>query len=200
MHSLDLIFFNINVYNEDYFGSTLSFMLIAIALGAQAAPDVVLDTDGKKLRSGVNYYILPFIRGRGGGITAARVGNKTCPLDVAQDQDEISNGLPLTFMPVDPKKGVIRVLTDHNIKFSAASTCVQSTVWKLDEFDESTGKLFVTTGGVEGNPSIQTLSNWFRIEKYDNDYKLVFCPGVCDFCRPICGDIGIYNQDGYRRL
>ncbi|WKA09018.1 hypothetical protein VitviT2T_026697 [Vitis vinifera] len=98
------------------------------------------------------------------------------------------------FSPVNPKKGVIRVSTDHNIEFS------ESTVWKLDEYDESIRKLFVTTGGVERNPSIQNLSNWFRIEKYEDDYKLVFYPTTCDFCRPICGDIDIYIQDGYRCL
>ena len=88
------------------------------------------------------------------------------------------------------------MLTDHNIKLSAA-TCIQSTLWKLDEYDESIRKLFVTTGGVEGNLSIQTLSNWFRIEKYDDDYKLVFCSTVCDFCRPICGDIDRHLYPGW---
>ncbi|RVW59403.1 Kunitz trypsin inhibitor 2 [Vitis vinifera] len=94
-----------------------------------------------------------------------------CPLDVVQDQLKASNGLPLTFTPVNPKKGVICALTDHNIKFSTATTCVQSTVWKLNE-----------------------------IEKYEDDYKLVFYPTTCDFCRPICGYIDIYIQDGYRCL
>ncbi|CBI35470.3 hypothetical protein VitviT2T_026699 [Vitis vinifera] len=91
-------------------------------------------------------------------------------------------------------------MTDHKIKFSTTTTCVQSTVWKLNEYDQSTRKLFVTTGGFERNPSIQNLSNWFRIEKYEDDYKLVFYPTTCDFCRPICGDIDIYIQDGYKRL
>ena len=148
----------------------------------------------------MNYYILLVIRGSDGGITTANVGNETCPLDVVQDQVKASNGLLLTFTPVNPKKIVICVLTDHNIKFSTATTCVQSIVWKLNEYDQSTGKLCFTTSGVERNPSIQTLSNWFRIEKYENDYKLVFYPTTCDFCRPICGDIDIYIQDGYKCL
>ncbi|RVW74556.1 Kunitz trypsin inhibitor 2 [Vitis vinifera] len=78
---------------------------------------------------------------------------------------------PVDIHADEPKKGVIRTLTDHNIKFSTATTCVQSTVWKLNE-----------------------------IEKYEDDYKLVFYPTTCDFCRPICGDIDIYIQDGYRCL
>ncbi|XP_034672736.1 kunitz trypsin inhibitor 5-like [Vitis riparia] len=183
----------------------LSLLLIALALKpfpvvAEAAPDPVLDIEGKKLRSEVDYYILPVIRRRGGGgLTLASTGNETCPLDVVQEQHEVSNGLPLMFMPVNPKKGVIRVSTDHNVESSAATICVQSTVWKLD-YDESSGQRFVTTGGVEGNPGRGTLSNWFKIEKYEDDNNLVFCPTVCDFCKPVCGDIGIYIQDGYRRL
>nr|CAN65022.1 hypothetical protein VITISV_027379 [Vitis vinifera] len=181
-----------------------SLLLIALAVkpfsvAAESAPDPVLDTEGKKLRSGVDYYILPVFRGRGGGLTLASTGNESCPLDVVQEQQEVSNGLPLTFTPVNPKKGVIRVSTDHNIKFSASTICVQSTLWKL-EYDESSGQWFVTTGGVEGNPGRETLDNWFKIEKYEDDYKLVFCPTVCDFCKPVCGDIGIYIQNGYRRL
>ncbi|WKA09009.1 hypothetical protein VitviT2T_026688 [Vitis vinifera] len=52
----------------------------------------------------VKYYILPIICGSDGGITTASVGNETCPLDVVQDQLKASNGLPLTFTPVNPKK------------------------------------------------------------------------------------------------
>ncbi|MGI4297463.1 Kunitz family serine protease inhibitor, partial [Klebsiella pneumoniae] len=180
----------------------LSFLLLGTA---SAAPSPVLDTDGKKLRAGTDYYILPVFRGMGGGLTLASTGrNGTtgtgCPLDVVQAPYEVDHGLPLIFTPVDPKKGVIRVSTDHNIKFSAATICAQSTVWRLDS-DESIGQLIVTSGGVEGNPGRETLSNWFKIEHYDDDYKLVFCPTVCNFCRPVCGDLGIYiDENGTRRL
>lgn len=170
------------------------------ARAAGAAHDPVLDIAGDKLRTGVDYYILPVIRGRGGGLTLGSTRNKTCPLDVVQEQFEVSHGLPLTFSPVKPKKGVVRVSTDLNIRFSAATICVQSTVWKLDSFDESTSQWFVTTGGIEGNPGRETTSNWFKIEKYDKDYKLVFCPTVCNFCKVLCRDVGIYIVDGQRSL
>ncbi|KAL6319895.1 hypothetical protein AAG906_036967 [Vitis piasezkii] len=155
----------------------LSLLLIALALkpfpvAAEAAPNPVLDIEGKKLRSEVDYYILPVIRRRGsGGLTLASTGNETYPLDVVQEQYEVSNGLTLMFIPVNPKKGVIRVSTDHNIEFSAATICVQSTVWKL-EYDESSGQWFFTTGWVEGNSGRGTLSNQFKIEKYEDDNNL----------------------------
>ncbi|PON57758.1 Proteinase inhibitor I3, Kunitz legume [Parasponia andersonii] len=88
------------------------------------------------------------IRGRGGGLTLAATRNKSCPLDVVQEQFEVSSGLPLTFFPVNPRESVVRLSTDLNIKFSAATICVQSTVWKLDSFNELLGQWFVTTGGV----------------------------------------------------
>lgn len=184
----------------------LSFFLFTIfanrsPLSAAAEePAPVLDTDRNLVRAGVDYYILPVIRGRGGGLTLASTGNETCPLDVVQEQLEVKNGLPLTFRPVNPKKGVVRVSTDQNIKFSGATICVQSTVWKLDNYDASTGKYFITTGGVEGKPGRETISNWFKIETYGDDYKLVFCPTVCNYCKVICKDVGIFMQDGKRRL
>ncbi|KAH9781032.1 Kunitz trypsin inhibitor 5 [Citrus sinensis] len=166
-----------------------------------ASPDPVLDIAGKQLRAGSKYYILPVTKGRGVGLTlAGRSNNKTCPLDVVQEQHSFRNGLPVTFSPVNPKKGVVRESTDLNIKFDAATSCAQSTVWKLDNFDTAFGQWLVTTGGVEGNPGPRTMRNWFKIEKFYGDYKLVFCPSVCNFCRGLCRDVGIFINGGVRRL
>ncbi|KAL3568681.1 hypothetical protein D5086_031332 [Populus alba] len=135
----------------------LSFLLFAFAAGlvpkvaATAAPEPVLDVTGKILRTGTSYYILP-------------------------ERYEASNGLPLKLTPVNTKKGVVRVHTDLNIRFSAASICHQSTAWKLDNYDEWTKQWFVTTNGVEGNPGPETTNNWFKIEKFEDKYKLVFLP------------------------
>ncbi|TXG47966.1 hypothetical protein EZV62_027260 [Acer yangbiense] len=186
----------------------ISFFIFAfvtkapLVVTADSSPDPVLDIAGEKLHTGTDYYILPVVRGRGGGLTLASTGNETCPLDVVQERQEVENGLPVTFSPVNIKKGVVRLSTDQNIKFSASTICVQSTVWKLDSHDDSLGQWFVTTGGVEGNPGRETISNWFKIEKFDDDYKLVFCPTVCDTCRVLCRDIGIYidQATGIRRL
>ena len=186
----------------------ISFFIFAfvtkapLVVTADSSPDPVLDIASEKLHTGTDYYILPVVRGRGGGLTLASTGNETCPLDVVQERQEVDNGLPVTFSPVNIKKGVVRLSTDNNIKFSASTICVQSTVWKLDSHDDSLGQWFVTTGGVEGNPGRETTSNWFKIEKFDDDYKLVFCPSVCDTCRVLCRDIGIYidQATGIRRL
>ncbi|KAK3006825.1 hypothetical protein RJ639_017332 [Escallonia herrerae] len=170
------------------FGLSANFLL-------GAALDPVLDIDGAQLRNGVEYYILPVFRGRGGGLTLGG----GCPRDVVQAQNELDNGLPLTFTPVDPKEGIIRESTDLNFVFSASTICVQSTIWRLSN-NETTGDYFVSTGGVQGNPGRETISNWFKIEKNQDDYNLRFCPTVCDTCRVICRDIGIAIENGRRRL
>lgn len=144
----------------------------------------MLDISGQELRTGIDYYILPVIRGRGGGLTLASTGNETCPLDVVQEQQEVSNGLPLTFSPVNVTQGVVRVSTDLNIKFSAASICVQTTLWTL-HFDESVQKYIVTTGGVEGNPGRETLSNWFKIQKLKTTTGL-FTARRCAISADLC--------------
>lgn len=178
----------------------LSFLLCALDLLNATTNLPVVDIAGKKLITGSGYYILPVIRGRGGGLTLAATRNKTCPLDVVQELHEIDNGIPATFSPVNVKKGVIRESTDMNVKFLGATICVQSSVWKLDKYDESRNKYFVTSGGVEGSPGLNTTANWFKIQKHLANYKLVFCPTVCKFCKVICKDVGYFIDNGRRIL
>ncbi|KAL5983004.1 hypothetical protein ACLOJK_017084 [Asimina triloba] len=182
--------------------TTLSILLLYMWMAVQApcvCSQAVLDVQGKNLQPNVDYYILPVIRGRGGGLALA-TRNGSCPLSVAQERFEVSNGLPLTFRPVNSRDKVVSLSTDMNVVFSAVTICVQSTAWSLS-FDKATNRRYVSTGGEIGNPGRSTLSNWFKIEKYNNkDYKLVFCPGVCDFCKVICGDLGIFVEDGRRWL
>ncbi|KAK3406148.1 hypothetical protein EUGRSUZ_K02323 [Eucalyptus grandis] len=144
----------------------LSVLLLSLLLlsfspkPSNAASSPVLDTDGHKLQTGVNYHILPVLRGRGGGLTlgASRSGN--CPLAI----------------------------------------CMHSTVWRLGAYNEEVKQYFVESGGVLGSPGRETISNWFKIEKVDEDYKLVFCPTVCDTCKVICRDVGVYVDGATRRL
>nr|KAJ0221691.1 hypothetical protein LSAT_V11C200091470 [Lactuca sativa] len=153
----------------------LLFSTISLSMG-QPSPNQLRDLDGNLVRSGTKYYILHVIRGMGGGLIPASTRNESCPLDVVQANQEVNNGLPLTFTPVNPKKGVIRESTDLNIIFLAASTCIQSNVWMLEEYD---GQLI----------------------KYEDHYKLMFCPTVCDICKPVCGNIGVViAKNGSRRL
>lgn len=186
----------------------LSFLVIfSIATNfssAAEAPEPVLDVAGKMLRTGINYYILPanVVRGRVryGGLTLCSIGNDSCPVGVFQETSAQNNGIPVTFFPVNPKKGVVRVSTDLNIKFAYPETCGQSPVWSVDNTVDPFSYGSVNIGGVIGNPGPETLSSWFKIQKVGyRVYKLVFCPTVCSDCDVICTDLGIMYQDGGKR-
>ncbi|KAL6493440.1 hypothetical protein OROGR_032219 [Orobanche gracilis] len=209
MHTTDILVImktsHLTMCFLNLFSIYYTISLLSTPAAAAEQPSPVLDTKGNQVHSGAHYYILPVVRGRGGGLTLSPTGNKTCPLNVVQEQSEVENGLPLTFRPVDPKKSVVRVSTDHNIKFSAATTCVQSTVWVVEQDESNNGEYLIGTGGIEGNPGGGTVSNWFKIEKYDDDddnnwYKIVFCPTVCNYCKVICREIGVLVKDGKRVL
>ncbi|XP_021722896.1 kunitz trypsin inhibitor 2-like [Chenopodium quinoa] len=186
--------------------ATIFIILYTSPLTTTAANTAVLDIDGQPLQADTNYYILPVFRGRGGGVTLApKNSTQPCPLYVAQDNLELSKGLPLKFYPVNPKDRRIPLSTDLNIVFDVSTICVQSTGWSLTSFDDDeTQRLYIGISGTIGNPGIETISNWFKIEKAGSgkyDYKIVFCPGVCEFCRPICGDVGVFiKKDGTRFL
>ncbi|XP_010279465.1 PREDICTED: miraculin-like [Nelumbo nucifera] len=168
---------------------------------ADASPPAVRDTAGHKLSSGVKYYIFPANPKKGGGFTFEATNNGKCPFGVVQDNNKLSKGLPVRFFPVNPKMDTIRVSTDHNIKFAIPiSHPPSSSVWKVGEYSKWIGKQLVTTCGVLGNPGRDTLSSWFKIEKYDDDYKLVFCPSVCKSCKVFCKGVGIFIKDGVHHL
>lgn len=142
----------------------LLLFTVSLSLG-QESPDPVRDVDGNLLRSGTDYYILPEFPGRGGGLTLAATRNESRPLDVVQEGHQLEKGLPLKLTPVNPKKGVIRESSDLNIIFSATSICVQSNVWMLEEYN---GQYIISGHGMSENPGRETVSNWFKMAKYDD--------------------------------
>ncbi|MED6143232.1 hypothetical protein PIB30_004320 [Stylosanthes scabra] len=168
---------------------------------AGSALEQVVDTSGKLIRAGLNYYIVP-TSPNVGGLSLTSTGKSTCPLDVVLTTLDPNGyrGQPVAFQPVNVKKGVVRVNTDLNIYFAYESIC-ESTVWMLKDYDNSTGQWFVTTNnGVLGNPSSKTVANWFKIENYEDGYKFVYCPSVCKNCYHKCSDIGIYEDQYGKRL
>jgi len=182
---------------------TLVTLVLVLTLSTKAlvgeagpAPEQIVDTSGKKVRAGENYYVVP-ASSEVGGLSLSTTG-QDCPLDVVAVDGY--QGQQLSFVPVNDKKGVIRISTDLNIYFSISTSCPQSTVWKLKDYDYSTSQWFVTTGGVFGNPGPQTITNWFKIEKYEDAYKMVYCPSVCNYCNYPCSDIGIYQDQYGKRL
>ncbi|KAG9441985.1 hypothetical protein H6P81_017839 [Aristolochia fimbriata] len=176
------------------------FFLLLASLSEAGSGESVRDVEGKKLLYGAEYYILPSIWARGGGFALAS-RNGTCPLNVAQEFSEVNNGLPVKFFPAATGGKTVHFGADINVVFSAATICVQSTAWRLLGPDAATQKRYVATGGATGNPGQATISNWFKIEKSGEGslgYKLVFCPTVCNFCKVVCGNIGVFMEKDKR--
>lgn len=174
------------------------FLLLAFTTkplkGAEETEEV-RDTSGNIVRNSANYFILPssIQCGTRCGIALLKTGNNTCPLDVVEEDE----AMQFAFVPANFKKGVIRISTDLNVIHSFPTNCSPSsvTVWKLDQVDVETGQRFVTTGGVQGNPGPETIDNWFKIEKFESAYKLVYCPTMCESCEVVCKDIGIFLDE-----
>ncbi|KAL1356292.1 hypothetical protein HN51_008302 [Arachis hypogaea] len=180
------------------------------------SPNQVLDTLGNKLREGENYYIIPVQATNNKFSIGTMILNCTfnadavCPTLFFGVVDGIMNhGQPFSFSSIKPnKRGFVHVSRDLNIKFSSSwvqtSYCCNkrySRVWEIGMFDRSTRKWFVTSGGSVGNPSWRSIKKWFKIEKYEKDYKIVYCPSFCEYCKVQCRDIGVYeDQNGNKRL
>ena len=171
---------------------------------SQSSLEQVVDITGKYLRANTYYNVLlsmPYTNSKSPqGLGLSNNIGQPCPLDVIVVSRYQS--LPIRFTPLNLKKGVIRVSSDLNIMFRSNSSCpYHTTVWKLDRFDVSKGKSFVTTDGFIGNPGPQSISNWFKIEKYVEGYKLVYCPGVCHSCKHECKNVGLFeDENGNKRL
>lgn len=171
----------------------LSFFLLASCL-VQADNQPVLDMSGKELQTDADYFILPYNVSYGGGLSLAATRDKTCPLEVVLHVERYDDEIPVTFHPANTKDGVVLESTDLNIKFKTITSCTKSTVMKVDNYDRSRKRYYLTVGGVEGNPGYKTIKNWFKIEKYNDNYKLMYCPTICEFCKVVCKNVGAYDD------
>lgn len=120
---------------------------------------IFFGSKGRRLRVDQQYNILPADPSTGLGFSMEVIGNKTCPFDVIQAQDFFE--IPLQLYPVNSTKGgIIRMSSDLNIFFSDTFTsCLgeYSNFWKVDNYNPSAGKYFITTGGEKGNPGLKFL-------------------------------------------
>lgn len=75
---------------------TALFALFLLAIITSKLPSTtafVVDADGDPLKNGGKYYIIPALRGKGGGIGLTKTGNETCPLTVVQLQSELATSI-----------------------------------------------------------------------------------------------------------
>ncbi|KAK9085200.1 hypothetical protein Sjap_025611 [Stephania japonica] len=171
------------------------------AIDARILPPAVVDTDGNPVQVGVYYRLEPFFSGAGGvALGPNRNDTKTCPLSVVQLRFEVMRGLPIRFIPVAPLGDGVDVLTftDYILQFNTTGTdssiCGKEPIWKLDEFDVSVGKYFISTT----NEITTDMKLRFKIERVGSSpsvktYKLSYCPTVFSTSAILlCKDIRVY--------
>ncbi|CAK7355102.1 unnamed protein product [Dovyalis caffra] len=176
-----------------------------MAISTWAQPlSPVLDVEGKPLRSGVEYYILPAETDIAGGLTS--ICNGSFPFYVGQEPlaPNVSQGTPVIFRPRFADT-IIRESRDFTIAFSGATTCADSSAWEVVENPE-TRKRYIATGGKFRQPRPRVW--YFNIVKNEQDlYTLAWCqnctirfPGAD--CRPSsrCVSAGIVKENGKRLL
>ncbi|KAG2681548.1 hypothetical protein I3760_11G150800 [Carya illinoinensis] len=185
--------------------SSLGSIWLVLAISAVVAqpsfsPSPVLDSEGRPLERGVEYYINPAITDNGGRFTLIN-RNNSCPFYVGQENVSGPKGFPVTFTPFAEEDTVIWENRDFRIAFSAATICVQSTAWKVGETDPETERRLIVTGVDQSGLS---TGNYFRIVKAavgGNIYEISWCPtDVCPICRFICGTAGGLVENGKRLL
>ncbi|KAK7844175.1 kunitz trypsin inhibitor 2 [Quercus suber] len=142
---------------------SLSCIMLVMAISAVAQPSSspapVLDSAGRPLQRGVEYYINPAITDSGGRFTLIN-RNGSCPFYVGQENVSGLEGLPVIFTPFVEGETVIRENRDFRVAFSAATICVQSTAWKLGEKDPESNRRLIVTGE---DQSSRRTANYFRI-------------------------------------
>ncbi|XP_059312280.1 kunitz trypsin inhibitor 5-like [Lycium ferocissimum] len=191
-----VLFLSIALFLPLALSSTFSSDLLLPSEDSSNAYPSVLDTDGNPLNVGVKYFVLPSLRGMGGGLILSRVVDKNvkvCPQDIVQDPNELHRGRPVEFFPAYPDKTGKLILRNNpiNVKFyspSNTSRCANFTVWKMDKkykYVVGRGKLGV----------LNNIRNWFRIVPYGKDYRFVYCPTLCVPCKIRCLDLFISYED-----
>ncbi|MED6214170.1 hypothetical protein PIB30_100287, partial [Stylosanthes scabra] len=170
------------------FAIFLVFAFISIHLPSLAT--ALVDIDGNLVRNGGSYYILPVMRGNGGGIGRTATGNETCPLTVVQQRSEVDNGIPVVIS--SPFRiGFLKEGLPLELSFPFVPLCTPTpSKWTLvKSLPEGAGVKL--TGFYENE-----VSGFFEIRKQLDFYKLSFCASSNENCM----DIGVHRDDEGNRL
>ncbi|CAK7355098.1 unnamed protein product [Dovyalis caffra] len=111
---------------------SISFIWLLIAISTGAQPLSHVDVEGKHLRSGVEYYILPAAADIAGGLT--NICNGSFPFYVGQEPlaPNVSEGRPVIFR-LRLADTIIWESRDFAVAFSGATTCADSSAWEIVE-------------------------------------------------------------------
>ncbi|KAI9071283.1 hypothetical protein K1719_046758 [Acacia pycnantha] len=174
---------------------SLIFFLFLFALPKSNVAKELLDADGEILKNGGTYYILPALRGKGGGLTLAETGDESCPLTVVQARSETKRGLPAMIW-TPPRIAILTPGFNLNVEFQPKDPppCLQEysrLPWKVEGESQEVK--------IAPEKKEQRLVGLFKIKPYRDDYKLVYCERNSD--DESCKDLGIsIDDENNRRL
>ncbi|KAG6637076.1 kunitz type trypsin inhibitor 104-like [Carya illinoinensis] len=178
----------------------LVLAISAVVAQPSSSPSPVLDSEGRPLERGVEYYINPAITDNGGRFTLIN-RNDSCPFYVGQENVSGPEGFPVIFTPFAEEDTLIRENRDFRIAFSAFTICVQSNAWMVGETDPETERRLIV---IRQDKSELSTRNYFRIVKAavgGNIYEISWCPtDVCPTCKFNCGTAGGLVENGKRLL
>ncbi|XP_024200197.1 kunitz type trypsin inhibitor 104-like [Rosa chinensis] len=162
----------------------------------------VLDTSGKALKSGIDYYIKPASTYKGGALTLINREPYLCPLYVGQGN---VSGWPFQFKPFFDGETVVRESRDQMIISRVSTHCRWLNSWSIEKANpEDQGKLIAMQEPARGK-----LPNgkYFRITRSQPEvdgksYILRWCPtDMCPNCTfADCGNIGSLDSNGGKRF
>ncbi|XP_050228061.1 kunitz type trypsin inhibitor 104-like [Mercurialis annua] len=162
-------------------------LILTMAISTMAQTPAVLDSDGKPLRSGVKYYVLPAATDTAGGLTLI---NRTGSCYVGQEPlpTVATTGLPVIFTPLASGESLIREGMDLKVEFSGVKKCGKSGGWSIFEEDVKSSRRFIVSGG--------KTRDYFRVDKNGGLYNMGWCPncGRTNCPRPRCGFVGILTE------
>ncbi|XP_061336839.1 kunitz type trypsin inhibitor 104-like [Gastrolobium bilobum] len=174
--------------------SLVVWLFMVTASLAQSDNTYVLDTNGDPIERDEEYYIKPAITDNGGRFTLIN-RNGSCPLNVGLENTDLPKGLRVIFTPFAKEDKDVKVNRDFKVAFSASTTCVQSTEWRVGQNDTRSGRRLIITGKDDG----RGWGNYFRIveTQFSGIYNIQWCPtDVCPTCRFRCGTAGILRENG----
>nr|APW29212.1 soybean trypsin inhibitor [Helianthus annuus] len=184
---------------------TLSFIFLNLFIFIGTHPlltttaDVIYDSVGNKLLKGVPYYIMPLLRGTGGGLTLTRATKDACPLDVTQEPFELSYGVPFTITPIIFDENYVREAYPVSIEANVADPCQGSKILKLSTSDNIVAATATaTTKTITIGGQLNAPESCFQLAEDDmmpglRSYQIQLCPFKCGSNTSTSTDMTCYN-------
>lgn len=180
-----------------------SSILIITSRAQQSHPNpAVLDSSGNPLRRNQKYFIKTKITETNKNpmvtlLNRTAMSSSTMSVGLEDDVSVFSSGLPLVLSPFIAGEKTVREMKNFKVGFSNSERGESVIVWRVGLREARNQRRFIITGDNVG------YSNYFHLSKlgHGNSYGLRWCPTeICGACKFVCGDVGVFVENGKRFL